>query len=228
MCIDASSGGQPAGLAKQEIGKAMHAGTAQSIGRRWRVFRAELGPCLLLAAWLGVLASSPALAQSDGNVGPTFELIDQGGKPFFGAVLAGRPYAIFFGFTHCPDVCPTTLMTLSNTLQRLGADADRLRILFVSVDPERDTPEQLRQYLAPFDARIIGLTGSEAQIASAAKNWKVFHNKIPEDDGSYTIAHSAYVYLMDRANRLVGIMGFQDTEEEQAVKLRSLIEGSGR
>jgi len=206
----------------------MHAGTAQSRRRRFRVFGAELGPCLLLAAWLGVLPSAAALAQSDGKAGPTFELIDQRGKPFSGAALAGRPYAIFFGFTHCPDVCPTTLMTLSNTLQRLGADADRLRILFVSVDPERDTPEHLRQYLAAFDARIIGLTGSEAQIASAAKDWKVFHNKIPEDDGSYTIVHSAYVYLMDRANRIVDTLGFQDSEEEQAAKLKSLIEGSGR
>jgi len=206
----------------------MHAGTARSRRRRFRVFGAELGPCLLLAAWLGVLPSAAALAQSDGKAGPTFELIDQRGKPFSGAALAGRPYAIFFGFTHCPDVCPTTLMTLSNTLQRLGADADRLRILFVSVDPERDTPEHLRQYLAAFDARIIGLTGSEAQIASAVKDWKVFHNKIPEDDGSYTIVHSAYVYLMDRANRIVDTLGFQDSEEEQAAKLKSLIEGSGR
>jgi protein SCO1/2 len=203
----------------------MYAGTAQSVGRR--VSRAELGACLLLAAWLGVLCT-PGLAQSDGKVEPSLELIDQSGRPFSGAALAGRPYAIFFGYTHCPDVCPTTLMTLSNTLQRLGVDADRLRILFVSLDPEHDTPEQLRQYLAAFDSRIIGLTGTEAQIASAAKDWKVFHNKIPEEDGSYTIVHSAYVYLMDPANRLVGTMGFQDSEEEQAAKLRSLLEGSGR
>jgi protein SCO1 len=206
----------------------MHAGRAQTLGRRFKVFCAEFASRLLLAAWLGVLVSAPATAQSDGKVGPAIELIDQNGKPFFGTALAGRPYAIFFGFTHCPDVCPTTLMTLTNTLQRLGADADRLRILFVSVDPERDTPEHLRQYLATFDPRIIGLTGSEAQIASAAKNWKVFHNKIPEDDGSYTIVHSAYVYLMDGANRLVGTMGFQDSEVEQAAKLRRLIEGDGR
>jgi protein SCO1 len=205
----------------------MHAGTAQSPRRHWVPSRAELGPCLLLAAWLGVLAGAPALAQSDGNVGPS-GLIDQSGNPFSGAALAGRPYAIFFGFTHCPDVCPTTLMTLSNTLKRLGADADRLRILFVSVDPERDTPEQLRHYLAAFDQRIIGLTGSEAQIAAVAKSWKVYHNKIREDDGSYTIVHSAYVYLIDPANRLVGTMGFQDSEEEQAAKLRSLLEGTGR
>ena len=196
-----------------------------SLGRRWRAYRAGLGTWLLLAA---VLIGAPAVAQSNGNVGPTFELIDQNGKPFSGAALAGRPYAIFFGFTHCPDVCPTTLMTISNTLRRLSAPAEHLSILFVSVDPERDTPEALRQYLATFDARIIGLTGTEAQIAAAAKGWKVFHNKILEDDGTYTIVHSAYVYLMDRTNRLVGTMGFQDSEEEQAAKLRSLIEASAR
>ena len=206
----------------------MHAARAQSARRVSTRLGARLGPCLLLSAWLGVSMSAPAMAQSGGNAGPTFELIDHNGKPFFGSALAGRPYAIFFGYTHCPDVCPTTLMAISNALQRLGADADRLIIVFVSVDPERDTPEELRQYLSSFDARIIGLTGAEAQIASAARSWKAFHNKIPEDDGTYTIVHSAYVYLMDRANRLVGTMGFQDSDEEQVAKLRSLIDGSGQ
>ena len=116
---------------------------------------------------------------------------------------------------------------MSNALQRLGADADRLKVVFVTVDPERDTPEQLRQYLDAFDPRIIGLTGSQQQIAAAAKGWNAFHNKIPEGDGSYTVVHSAYVYLMDRNNRLTGTMGFQDTEDEQAAKLKALIEAVG-
>lgn len=206
----------------------MHAARGQSARRLSTRRCATLGPCLLLSAWLGVSMSAPAMAQSGGSAGPTFELIDHHGKPFFGRALAGRPYAIFFGYTHCPDVCPTTLMAISNALQRLGADGDRLTIVFVSVDPERDTPEELRQYLSAFDARIIGLTGTEAQIASAARSWKAFHNKIAEDDGTYTIVHSAYVYLMDRANRLVGTMGFQDSDEEQVAKLRSLIDGGGQ
>jgi protein SCO1/2 len=112
---------------------------------------------------------------------------------------------------------------MSNALQRLGADADRLRVVFVTVDPERDTPEQLQQYLDSFDPRIIGLTGSEQQIAATAKAWNAFHNKIPEGDGSYTVVHSAYVYLMDRDNRLTGTMGFQETEDEQVAKLKALI-----
>ena len=207
-----------------QTGGAISTATGRSARRVWRGLGATLGPCLLIAAWLGVSSGVPALAQSGGSDRPTFELIDHNGKAFCGAALVGRPYAIFFGFTHCPDVCPTTLMAMSNALRRLGAAGDRLTMLFVSVDPERDTPEQLRRYLSSFDARIIGLTGTQAQVAAAAQGWKAFHNKIPEDDGTYTIVHSAYVYLMDRANRLVGTTGFEDSEEEQAAKLRRLID----
>jgi protein SCO1 len=182
---------------------------------------------LLLAAAAGICAAaSPvtrAPAQAPGSLGPSFELTDHNGRPFSSAALSGRPYAVFFGFTHCPDVCPTTLLEMSNILQRLGADADRLKVVFVTVDPERDTPEQLRQYLDSFDPRIIGLTGSEQEIAAAAKGWNAFHNKIPEGDGSYTVVHSAYVYLMDRNNRLTGTMGFQDTEDEQVARLKALV-----
>jgi protein SCO1/2 len=181
---------------------------------------------LLLAASVGACAAAPATparAQAAASLGPSFELTDHNGRPFSNAALAGLPYAVFFGFTHCPDVCPTTLLEISNVLQRLGADADRLKVVFVTVDPERDTPEQLRQYLDSFDPRIIGLTGSEQQIAAVAKGWNAFHNKIPEGDGTYTVVHSAYVYLMDRNNRLTGTMGFQDTEDEQVAKLKVLI-----
>jgi protein SCO1/2 len=202
----------------------MHAAGRQSARRLGKGSSGALAPCLV-AAWLGTLIAAPAPAPAAASDAPAFELIDQSGRPFLGSALAGRPYAVFFGFTRCPDVCPTTLMAISNALKHLGPQADRLTILFVTVDPERDTPEELRRYLAAFDARIIGLTGTEAQIAAAARGWNVFHNKIPEDDGTYTVVHSAYVYLMDRTNRLVGTMGFQDSEEEQAAKLRSLIEG---
>jgi protein SCO1/2 len=181
---------------------------------------------LLVAALTVACAASLAQAQVGGAPGPAFELTDHNGKPFSSSVLAGRPYAIFFGFTHCPDVCPTTLLEMSNVLKLLGADADRLKVVFVTVDPERDTPELMRQYLAAFDARIIGLTGSEAQVAAVAKGWNAFHNRIPEGDGTYTIVHSAYVYLMDRANRLAGTMGFQESEDAQLAKLRALLDGS--
>ena len=111
---------------------------------------------------------------------------------------------------------------MSNTLAILGPDAHRLKVIFVTVDPERDTSERLRAFLSSFDPRIIGLTGSSQRIAATAKVWNAFHNKIPEDDGGYTVAHSAYVYLMDADNRCIGTMGFQDPEAEQLEKLRRL------
>ena len=179
---------------------------------------------LLLAMTAAPCAGTLAHAQAVGSSGGAFELTDHNGKPFSSAALAGQPYAIFFGFTHCPDVCPTTLLEMSNNLRSLGADGDRLKVVFVTVDPERDTPAHLRDYLASFDPRIVGLTGSEPQIAAAAKGWNAFYNKVPEDDGAYTIAHSAYVYLMSRDNRLVGTLGFQEAEAEQLAKLRKLLD----
>jgi protein SCO1/2 len=112
---------------------------------------------------------------------------------------------------------------MSNALARLGADADRLKVLFVTVDPEQDSPEQLRKYMSSFDARILALTGTPEQIAATTKLWKAFYNKLPEDKGGYTIVHSAYVYLMDRDNRLVDTLGFQDEEAVQVEKLRKLL-----
>jgi protein SCO1/2 len=186
---------------------------------------------LLLATVAGLCGAlghaGGALAQTIGSPGGSFKLTDHNGQPFASSALAGRPFAIFFGFTHCPDICPTTLLEMSNNLASLGADADRIKVIFVSVDPERDTPARLHEYLASFDPRIIALTGSEAQIAAIAKSWNAFYNKVPEDDGSYTIAHSAYVYLMDGDNRLAGTLGFQESEAEQLAKLKALLAGTG-
>lgn len=191
---------------------------------------APLALLLALAAVLSICRPQPSVAQAVGSLGAPFELTDHQGKPFASARLAGRPYAVFFGFTHCPDVCPTTLLEMSNNLRSLGADAERLKVVFVTVDSERDTPERLQQYLASFDARIIGLTGSAERIAATAKGWNAFYNKVPEDNGSYTIAHSAYVYLMDADNRLTGTLGFQESEAEQLAKLRRLLgkDGAGK
>ena len=175
----------------------------------------------------GALPASHAFAQKVGSLGGSFELTDQAGKPFSSAALAGRPYAIFFGFTHCPDICPTTLLEMSNHLAVLGPDGDRLKVVFVTIDPERDTADHLRTYLASFDARIIGLTGSEAQIAEAAKGWNAHHHKLPESDGSYTVVHSAYVYLMDANNHLAATLTFQEPEAQQLAKLRTLLAGKG-
>jgi protein SCO1 len=187
-------------------------------------FGSRLARLLAALAAIAWVAANTAVAQSaEGTSAKAFELVDADDRPFSGKTLAGVPYAIFFGFTHCPDVCPTTLTEMSNLLARLGPDADRLKIVFVTVDPERDTPAKLKTYLASFDARIIGLTGSNEQIAAAAAIWSAFYTRLPESDGSYTIVHSAYVYLVDRKGRSAGTMGFNDPEAEQLQKLKALL-----
>lgn len=170
-----------------------------------------------------LIASSPAAAQDLTRAQRLEALTDQFGMPFSAASLAGRPYALFFGFTHCPDICPTTLLQMSNLLQHLGADADRVAVLFVTVDPERDTPDQLRSYLTSFDPRIRGLTGTPAQIKAAAAGWKAAYDRIDEGSGIYTIAHSAHVYLMDRSGEQQDTINFQEDEVAQLTKLRRLL-----
>ena len=186
--------------------------------------RRAIGPLLsiaLLAA--GLLASPVATAQEDARTPRLEVLIDQSGAPFRATRLAGRPYALFFGFTHCPDICPTTLLQMSNLLQQLGTDADRVAIILVTVDPERDTAEVLKNYLTSFDARIIALTGAPDQIKSVAKAWNAVYDRIDEGNNSYTIAHSAHVYLMDRSDQQRGTLNFQEDEALQLRKLRDLI-----
>jgi protein SCO1/2 len=172
--------------------------------------------------------SAGARAQVIGSAGGAFELTDHNGKPFSSATLAGKPYALFFGYTNCPDICPTTLIEITNLLRRLGANADRLQVLFVTVDPEHDTPEHLRVYLESFDPRIVALTGSAEQIAAVAKAWKASYYMLPEDGGGYAVVHSAYVYLMDRDNRLADTFGFQEAEHAQLAKLEKLLAGSDK
>jgi protein SCO1/2 len=187
--------------------------------------RLHIALAMVAALAASALPGSQARAQKIGSQGGSFELTDQNGRPFSSSALVGRPYAIFFGFTHCPDICPTTLLEMSNHLAALGAEADKLAVVFVTVDPERDTPDLLHSYLASFDARIIGLTGSEAGIAEAAKGWDAFYNRIPESDGSVTVVHSAHVYLMDATNRMAGTLNFQEAEDIQLAKLQALLAG---
>jgi protein SCO1 len=160
------------------------------------------------------------------SIGGPFALIEADGKAFSNADLAGKPYAIFFGYTHCPDVCPTTLFEMSQALAKLGPDAERVNMVFVSVDPARDTPEFLEEYLTAFDARIVGLTGTEETIANAAKAFHVFYQKVPADNGDYTMDHSATVILMDAAGKFVGTISYGEDTDQMLAKLRRLIAGA--
>ncbi|WP_395674747.1 SCO family protein [Inquilinus sp.] len=158
--------------------------------------------------------------------GGPFRLTDQTGATLSDADLKGRPFAVFFGFTHCPEVCPTTLWEMSQALAALGPDADRLRVLFVTVDPERDRPEMLQQYLQSFDRRITGLTGTPEEIAAVAKSYRVYWRKVPTSDGDYTMDHSAMMYLMDADGRFSDIIAYGTPEAERLAKLRRLIAGA--
>lgn len=151
--------------------------------------------------------------------GGPFELTTTDGTRFQSSRLDGKPFAVFFGFTNCPDVCPTTLLDVSNHLRDLGPQADRLNILFITVDSERDTPEHLRAYLASFDPRIIGLTGTPKDIADVARAFRIFYEKVPTS-GGYTLNHSASMLLMDSRGQFSGTMSFQEPQPTQLEKLR--------
>ena len=155
--------------------------------------------------------------------GGDFTLVDTNGGRFSSETLKGKPYAIFFGFTHCPDICPTTLLEASKHLEALGPAADRLKFLFVTVDPARDTPELMKTYLSAFDKRIIGLTGSEEQIGDVSKKFRIFAEKVPTSGGDYTMNHTATVFLFDAEGGLAGTLSWNEDEATRQSKLERLV-----
>lgn len=153
-------------------------------------------------------------------VGGAFELVDQDGRRVTDQDLKGRPTLVFFGFTHCPEICPTTLFEVSTVLEKLGPDADKVNALFITVDPERDTPAALKAYLSSFNPRLQALTGDEAATAKVAKAYRVYYRKVPLDQGGYTMDHTAMVYLMDKTGAFVAPFSLKRTAEAAAADLR--------
>jgi protein SCO1/2 len=187
---------------------------------------------LILAAFLGGLflffgailfvsgrVPSP-IGQAVAAVGGPFHLEDQNGKPVTDADMKGRPFLVFFGFTHCPDICPTTLFDMSQLFKALGPDADRAGALFITVDPERDTPAVLKDYLSNFDPHLRGLTGDETAIKAATKAYRVYAQKVPLENGDYTMDHTAVVYLMDKDGHFVAPFNMSRTPAAEATELR--------
>jgi protein SCO1/2 len=162
---------------------------------------------------------SPAPLAMTSAVGGPFNLVDQNSKPITDRDLKGHPFLVFFGFTHCPDVCPTTLFDVSEVLRALGPDGKGARALFVTVDPERDTPAVLKDYLSSFDPRVIGATGDSEAIASMIKSYRVYAKKVPQD-GGYTMDHTALVYLMGKDGRFVMPFNMKRTPKESAEDLK--------
>jgi protein SCO1/2 len=157
------------------------------------------------------------------QIGGSFTLVDHTGRTVTEKNYLGRPALVFFGFTNCPDVCPTTLFELTNRLKILGPLADRLQILFITADPERDTPEQLALYLQSFDPRIVGLSGSREQIDDAIAAYKVVARKAPLDGGGYNVDHTASVFMMDSNGRFAGAIDYHENYEMALAKMQRLL-----
>lgn len=161
-----------------------------------------------------------SLASTSAAIGGPFKLTDQNGKPITDRDLKGRPSLVFFGFTHCPEVCPTALFDISEILNRLGPDAAKVNAVFITVDPERDTPAVLKDYLSSFNPRLVGVGGDTEQLAAVAKAFRVYYKKVPTKDGDYTMDHTAIVYLMDKNGQFVAPFNLKRKPEEAAAELR--------
>lgn len=194
--------------------------------RRWLWLVAAIAGIFVGGAliWKGYQRPHPATVSSGvADIGGPFALIDQHGRPFTDRDLAGKPALVFFGFTYCPEVCPTTLTRMSGWLKALGPNADKLNIVFISIDPDRDTPKQLATYLTAFDPRIHGLTGTQAQVDEVADEYRVYHRKVPLADGGYTMDHSAVIYALDRKGALSGILTYDQPDAKALAAIRALI-----
>jgi protein SCO1 len=173
----------------------------------------------VLGATSVLVLNPPGEGPASASIGGPFRLVSQDGQAVTERSFAGKPYLVFFGFTHCPDVCPTTLFQISEVLRATGERGQDLKALFITVDPERDTPEVLKSYLASFDDRIVGLTGDSAAVQAAVKAFRAYARKVPTGDGDYTMEHTALVYLMDAKGRFVGSFGLSRPPEEAAQDL---------
>lgn len=178
-----------------------------------------------LVIFLGVIfyATGQLGAPGPSAIGGPFKLIDQDGKAITDADLKGKPFLVFFGYTHCPDICPTTLFEVSEVLRALGPDAGRTAALFVTVDPERDTPPVLKDYLSNFDPHLRGVTGTQDALAAVEKEYRVYSKKVPTGNGEYSMDHSAIVYLMDKAGRFVAPFNLKRPPEAAAADLKKYL-----
>ena len=187
-------------------------------------------PLVLFAAglvFLGIAATVILVPKATegvtSSVGGPFTLTDQDGRRVTESTFAGATHLVFFGFTHCPDVCPTTLQQIGDVLAALGPKAKATKALFIAVDPERDTPAALKSYLASFDPRIVGLTGSPEEVAAAVKAYRAYVRKVPTKGDDYTMEHTALVYVMDGRNRFLNALNLQRPPEQAAAELARMM-----
>ena len=186
--------------------------------------------------WLGILAAVMAVAiavyvvnrsnQQQASTAPVlgsaFSLIDSDGAAITEAAFFGRPTVLFFGFTQCPEICPVSLFEISTLMDELGPEKRDLQAFFISVDPERDSPAVMGEYIAPFGENIRGITGPLSAIETLAQSWGVYIKKVPIDDGDYTVDHTASVFLVDRHGQFRGTIAYRENHQIALDKLRLL------
>ncbi|MFS8111772.1 SCO family protein [Rhizobium jaguaris] len=180
-----------------------------------------------LLGWLSFgITRSPDVA-SAGPYGVPFTLVAQNGQPISDQALRGKPAVLFFGYTHCPDVCPTTLFELNGWMQKVDPDGTKLNAYFVTVDPERDTPAIMNQYVSNVSSRITGISGDPDKVMDMVKGFRVYAKKVPLDEkdpnGDYTMDHTASVFLLDSAGRFAGTIAYQEDPDIAVKKLENLI-----
>jgi protein SCO1 len=179
------------------------------------------GLVLFLAVFMYATGQFGGPGTATSAIGGPFKLTDQNGQSLTDGDLKGKPFLVFFGYTHCPDVCPTTLFEVSEVMRSLGKDAERAKALFITVDPERDTPPVLKDYLASFDPHVIGATGDQAALEKVEKEYRVYAKKVPTSkNDDYSMDHSAIVYLMDKSGRFVAPFKLDRKPEDAAAELR--------
>lgn len=186
----------------------------------------RLAPAGLLGAGLAGAAAWMAIQGDPApfEIGGPFRLTAGDGRTVTDADFRGRWMLVYFGYTHCPDACPTALQDLANAVDALGPDAARkVALLFITIDPERDTPALIQDYVSAFNAPITALSGTPEQIAAAARAYRVYYAKHPRDDGGYDMDHSSIIYLMDPAGKLVGNFTHETPPDAITAKLKGVL-----
>lgn len=178
---------------------------------------------LLVSTVLPERQSPTEASTGTARVGGPFSLTSHEGERIDNRSVAGRPYLVFFGFTHCSEICPTTLFELTDLMSELGADADKFEVLFVTVDPERDTQALLASYMTSFDGRITALRGSSEETETALKAFSAYAKKVPLEGGQYTMDHTTGVYLVGGDGSFGGILDMHEPRETRLQKLRRLV-----
>ena len=181
------------------------------------------GILVLMAAGVGWLTFDWYQKQNAAQAfGAPFVLVDQKGQEITEAAFRGQPSAVFFGFTHCPEVCPTTLFELDGWLKQLGDEGKNIRAYFVSVDPERDTAEVMNSYVTNVSDRIIGITGTPEKIAAMTKAFGIYSKKVPTEGGDYTMDHTASVLLLNSKGDFFGTIAYEENPTAAVAKLKRL------